>query len=57
MYLQNEFTNHKYLIYIYKQGLELNNQLWSIYHKTKPNQTKKNLVKKLTKKINVKCLF
>ena len=31
----------KYLIYMYKQDVALNNLQWLIYHQTKPNQTKK----------------
>ena len=34
------FTNHIYLIYMYKLDLALNNLEWLICHKTKPNQTK-----------------
>ena len=34
----NQFINHFYLIYMYKQYLALNNLLWLICHKTKPNQ-------------------
>ena len=37
MYLQNEFTNHIYLIYVSKQYLVLNNQQWLICHKVKSN--------------------
>ena len=33
----------KYLIYMYKEDLVLDNQQWLICHKTKPNQTKPNL--------------
>ena len=32
------FTNHIYLIDMYKQDLALNNLQWLIYHKTQPNQ-------------------
>ena len=35
---QNVFTNHLYLIYMYKQNLALNNLKWLICHKT--SQTK-----------------
>ena len=34
-----------YQIYIYKEGLALNNLQWLICHKTKPNQTKSNQTK------------
>ena len=34
------FTNHIYLIYMYKQNLELNNQQWSINNKIQPHQNK-----------------
>ena len=34
------FTNHMYLIYMYKEDVALNNLQWLICHKTKPNQTK-----------------
>ena len=37
-YLQNVFTNHIYLIYMYEEDLALNNQQWLICHKTQPNQ-------------------
>ena len=30
------FTNHVYLIYMYKQDLALNNLQWLVCHKTKP---------------------
>ena len=30
---QNMFTNHMYLIYMYKQDLAFNNLQWLIYHK------------------------
>ena len=30
-------TTHIYLIYMYQEGLALNNLEWLIYHKTKPN--------------------
>ena len=33
------FTNHIYLIYMYKQDLALNNLQWMICYKTKSNQT------------------
>ena len=33
------FTNHIYLIYMYKEDLALNNLQWLICHKTRPNQT------------------
>ena len=36
------FTNHIYLIYMYKQDLALNNLQWFICHKTEPNQTFSN---------------
>ena len=32
------FTNHIYLIYMYKEDLALNNLQWLICHKTQPNQ-------------------
>ena len=32
------FTNHIYLIYMYKEYLALNNLQWLICHKTQPNQ-------------------
>ena len=32
------FTNHAYLIYMYKQDLVLNNLKWWICHKNKPNR-------------------
>ena len=35
MYLQNEFTNHIYLIYMYKEDLALNNLQCLICHKAK----------------------
>ena len=35
-YLENIFTNQKYLIYMYKQDLELNNPAGLICHKTQP---------------------
>ncbi len=35
---QNVFTNHIYLIYMYKEHLALNNLQWLICHKTQPNQ-------------------
>ena len=35
----------KYLIYMSKQDLALNNKQWLIYHKTKPNQTQPNQTK------------
>ena len=41
-YQQNGFTNHLYLMYLYKQKLELNNLLWLICSKTQSNQTKPN---------------
>ena len=31
---ENEFTNHIYLIYMYKEDLALNNLEWLICHKT-----------------------
>ena len=31
-------TNHKYLIYINKPDLALNNSQWLICHQAKPNQ-------------------
>ena len=37
-------------MYMYKQNLAENNQQWLIYHKTKCNQTRKNLKVKKTKK-------
>ena len=37
--LQNGFTNHLYLIYMYKVDLALNNLQGLICHKTQPNQT------------------
>ena len=37
-YQQNVFTNHIYLMYMYKEDLALNNLQWLICHKTKPNQ-------------------
>ena len=37
-------TNHMYLIYMYKLDLALNNLQWLICHKTRPNQTKPNLI-------------
>ena len=39
-FLQNVFINHKYLIYIYKEDLALNNLKWFMCHKTKLNRTK-----------------
>ena len=36
---QNVFTNHLYLIYMYKEDLSLDNLQWLVGHKTKPNQT------------------
>ena len=39
---QNAFTNHIYLIYVYKEDVVLNNLQWLICHKTKQNQTKPN---------------
>ena len=33
-----KFTKHMYLIYVYKEGLALNNLQWLICHK--PNQNK-----------------
>ena len=32
------FTNHIYLIYMYKEDLALNNLQWLICHKTQQNQ-------------------
>ena len=32
------FTNHIYLIYMYKQGLASNNLQWLIWCKSKPNK-------------------
>ena len=37
-YLQNMFTNHLYLIYMYKEDFALNNLQWLIYHKTQRSQ-------------------
>ena len=37
-YLQNVFTYHIYLIYMYKDDLALNNLQWLICHKNQPNQ-------------------
>ena len=37
-YLQNVFTNHIYLIYMYKEDLASYNLQWLICHKTQPNQ-------------------
>ena len=37
-YQQNVFTNHIYLIYMYKEDLALNNLQWLICHKTQQNQ-------------------
>ena len=37
-YQQNLFTNHTYLIYMYKQDLVLINLQWLICYKTKSNQ-------------------
>ena len=37
-YLQNLFTSHIYLIYMYKQDLTLNNLQWLLCHQPKPNQ-------------------
>ena len=39
-YQQNVFTNHMYLIYMYKEDLALNNLWWLICHKTKPSISK-----------------
>ena len=36
------FTNHIYLVDVYKKDLALNNRQWLICYKTKPNQTKPN---------------
>ena len=38
IYLQNEFTNHINLMYMYKEDLALNNLQWLISHETQPNQ-------------------
>ena len=38
-HLQNVFTNHIYLIYMYEQELALNNLQGLICHKTQTNQT------------------
>ena len=35
------FTNHIYLMGMYKQDLAFNNQQWFICHKTQPNQSYK----------------
>ena len=35
---QNMFTNHIYLIYMYKEDLALYDLQWLICHETKPNQ-------------------
>ena len=35
------FTNHIYLIYMYKPDLALNYLQWLIYDKTEPNQINK----------------
>ena len=32
------FTNHVYLVYMYKEDLALNNQQWLICYKSQPNQ-------------------
>ena len=37
--ITNSFTNHIYLIYVYKEYLALINLQGVVYHKTKPNQT------------------
>ena len=34
------FTNHIYLIYIYKEDFALSNLKWLIYHKTQPTKPK-----------------
>ena len=39
-YQQNVFTNHIYLIIMYKEDLALNNQQWLICHKTQPTKPK-----------------
>ena len=39
---QNVFTNHIYLINMYKEYLVLNNLEWLICYKIQPNQTKPN---------------
>ena len=40
VYLQNVFTDHIYLIYMYKKDMGSNNQQWLICYKNQPNQTK-----------------
>ena len=44
------FTNHVYLISMYKQDLAFNNQPKLIIHQTRPNQTKPRIDIKLERK-------
>ena len=38
-FFKHVFTNHIYLIFMYKEDLALNNQQSLTYHKTQQNQT------------------
>ena len=50
------FTNHIYLIRMYKQDLALNNLQWLICHKTKPNLMYQAYCVKYCSGLNIKAL-